>query len=814
MSIKTCLEKLVAAKRVTQKAADDALALHEGLQGRLYPEMGPATADAGAALEAARVMAQAAKEKKLSAAKIAIRQTEILSRMEKHSKGKTAGLMGALVRDNWEDGRVGETINVESHTEAVTKNLLRIVGGALEPYKSTLAGLRQDTETIWNVVDELFGVDTGDQSAKAAAKGFDAATKYAVARVKREGKPLPVLEDWRLPQFWESSRVRKYSEREFTDDLMREYTAGNLKVLDKEGHGEAPGLAVPGIIVNSYQDIRFGRGSSAGGGFSNQLRVFRFQNPETYKRLMKKYGVGDGGLYNTLMGHLGAMAKEIAFTEVLGPQHDKTFARLMEVARRDDAERSAGIGAKIVRSITGNSPLAAQRTYDYLTGALSLPESELMAGIFGGMRNLQTASRLGSAVVAALPGDSVTATLASNFNGIPATAVLARTIKDLATGGAESEEIARQLNLTAASIMESALGSKRFADEIVGSGVTGRLAETVIRLQGLQVWTESLKRSFSMEFMGFAARQADHKFEALDPAFRGFLDRYGFSPADWDKLRATPMLEAEGARFFDVSAVADQRLGDRFMSAVIDERHFAVIEPDARIRQATSGGAKRGTLLGEIVRSATQFKSFPMTLMMTHMMRALTQGSMANRAYRVTQTVLLMTIGGAALAQVQSIIAGRDPQPMAEGRFWLQAFLRGGGGGMLADFVYSSTTRGGQGIYEYLAGPALGTIVASTADAVQTLANKDIWTGDKKLTGKMFAQHLKAWTPGSSLWFSKLATDRLIFDNIQALIDPDYRQSFSRYEKRMKKDFGQQFWWRPGQSTPDRAPDLGRMAGQ
>ena len=76
------------------------------------------------------------------------------------------------------------------------------------------------------------------------------------------------------------------------------------------------------------------------------------------------------------------------------------------------------------------------------------------------------------------------------------------------------------------------------------------------------------------------------------------------------------------------------------------------------------------------------------------------------------------------------------------------------------------------------------------------------------LSGKDLAAHLKAWTPGSSLWYSKLATDRLIFDRIQMMIDPDYRSSFARYERRMKKDFGQTFWWGPGDRLPERGPKL------
>jgi hypothetical protein len=698
---------------------------------------------------------------------------------------------------------MGEAINIESHAEGVTKRLLKMVDGAFEPYRSTMAGLKQDTETIWNVVDEIYGIDTGDVNAKAAAKGFTEATKYAVDRVKKGGKPLSVLEDWRLPQMWDSRQVKKSGERAFLDDLWKEYEAGNLRVIDKAGQGDAPRAAVPGIIQNAFMDITLGKGQGSGaGGFSNQLRVFRFESPETYKTLMKKYGVGDGGLFNTMMGHIQGMGKEIAFVEVLGPQYQNTFEKLLASARDDDALRATSIGQRLQRSITMNSPSAVQRTYDALSGKLGMAQSELIAGIGGGIRNLQTASRLGSAAIAALPGDSVTTMLASNYNAIPATNVLARLMRDLTTNREGTEELAKQLNLTAATVLDTAIGTKRFDDEIIGQGITGRTADAVMRLSGINGWTEGLKRAFSMEFMGLIARQSELKHGDLDPMFRGFLDRYGFTPGDWDVLRAAPHLEAEGSRYFDVNAVADERLADRLMSAVIDERHFAVVEPDSRIRGAMAAGLQRGTIIGEAVRSATQFKSFPMTFMMTHMMRSMTQGDMANRAYRTSQLVLLTTIAGAALVQMQSIIAGRDPNDMSKPQFWVEATMRGGGLGMMGDFVYSSVSRGGEGITQLVTGPGPGALIGATGDLAQTL------TGNKKVSGKTLAQHMKAWTPGSSLWYSKLATDRLVFDGIQSMIDPDYRSSFSRYERRMKKDFGQTFWWAPGDSAPERGPRL------
>ena len=68
---------------------------------------------------------------------------------------------------------------------------------------------------------------------------------------------------------------------------------------------------------------------------------------------------------------------------------------------------------------------------------------------------------------------------------------------------------------------------------------------------------------------------------------------------------------------------------------------------------------------------------------------------------------------------------------------------------------------------------------------------------------------LRSNTPGSSLWYSRLAMDRLIWDQLQELADPEYRRAFKRTEDRARKDYGQDYWWRPGQAAPQRAPDPG-----
>jgi hypothetical protein len=51
--------------------------------------------------------------------------------------------------------------------------------------------------------------------------------------------------------------------------------------------------------------------------------------------------------------------------------------------------------------------------------------------------------------------------------------------------------------------------------------------------------------------------------------------------------------------------------------------------------------------------------------------------------------------------------------------------------------------------------------------------------------------------------------ERLIFDQLEAAIDPNAAQSFRRIEQGARRDYGQRFFWKPGATAPARGPDLG-----
>ena len=69
-------------------------------------------------------------------------------------------------------------------------------------------------------------------------------------------------------------------------------------------------------------------------------------------------------------------------------------------------------------------------------------------------------------------------------------------------------------------------------------------------------------------------------------------------------------------------------------------------------------------------------------------------------------------------------------------------------------------------------------------------------------------------TPGGSLWYIRLAYERMLLDQLQMMVDPDARAAFHRQKRNRKRDYGQEFWWAPGETAPRRAPNHGATIGQ
>ncbi len=168
---------------------------------------------------------------------------------------------------------------------------------------------------------------------------------------------------------------------------------------------------------------------------------------------------------------------------------------------------------------------------------------------------------------------------------------------------------------------------------------------------------------------------------------------------------------------------------------------------------------------------------------------------------------------GALGEQLSQISKGRDPLNMEDPKFWAKSAMRGGGIGLFGDFLFADQNRYGGGIVNSLAGPVLGSQVPAalklTLGNIQELAAE----GEARNAGRELSRFVEANMPGRSLWYARLAMERLIFDELEAAIDPKAAKSFRMIEQRARRDYGQRFFWRPGRPVPDRGPDLEAAVG-
>jgi hypothetical protein len=70
--------------------------------------------------------------------------------------------------------------------------------------------------------------------------------------------------------------------------------------------------------------------------------------------------------------------------------------------------------------------------------------------------------------------------------------------------------------------------------------------------------------------------------------------------------------------------------------------------------------------------------------------------------------------------------------------------------------------------------------------------------------GAALAKDIQTFTPGSTLWYTRLLASRFVFDHIRQQLDPNYASSWQRERDKMMKQYGQDFWWQRG--DPGRAP--------
>jgi len=725
--------------------------------------------------------------------------------------------------------RFGHLADVESRTSALRKLYQAKMSEVYKAFRSTYAGFHRDLSNLEPMIHEKFGKygrDTGNPKAKLLAEQLTRATEYARQRYNAAGGDIPYREDWGWFQSHDPVRIAAVSEQEWMD-----FVKANLamdRMTDVNGLPINPNLLdqqlkqiYSSIVTRGLSDMKAGPpGPKLLASNINQRansRFLVFRDSDAWLAYEKKFGTGN--IYENIITGMDRMARDTAMLEVLGPYPEATvryMEKLIDKGFGEDAiSKSGKLGSKAADKL-GSPKVHLRALYNTVSGRTGITANSKWSQISADVRSIMTASALGGSWFAAI-ADTVTAGVTHRMNGVSPTRALGRVIHMFATNSTEDRLLAANLGFGVEGWASRAIQSQRVLGEAVGSRWTEVLADTALRLAWLSPWTEAGRLGNSVEMLSYLTQEAGKGFDQLKPETQRLFSTHGITPEDWDIFRNTPQWyhPDSGASFIRPEDVLGDtfegrrfEVGNKVQTMLARELEYAIPSSNARVRAMFTYGLPAGTFWGEVMRNTAVFKSFPITIQATHWMRLMSEANPKTKAEYAAWLFLGMTAIGALGEQLTSISRGRDPESFASGGFWRRALVRGGSFGLLGDTLLADQSKYGSSL-DTLLGPVWGLLPQVGG---LTLGNiQQLYEGKDTNAGRELARFTTQNMPGHTTWYARLALERLIFDNLDRLLDPKAERQFSDMERKYYKERSQQFFSKPGSGAAQRLPDLGKM---
>lgn len=757
-----------------------------------------------AAAAAQAVLAQRSKAAQRDLLKIvsAARNDEQIARI----RPKVRSFAAAVVR------RLEEA---DVYAKGMTQDYFSRLMDTIEAAEPRWFGLVEDAAATADFAREVFrGADgsTGNTVAQKGAKAWLETVEAMRVRFNRAGGDIGKLAYGYLPQMHDAQRVLKAGQDAWVN--------GILPLLDRRRYLNADGshmseASLREVMDGAYRTIadegrnKIVPGQQQGSGMranrGSESRVIHFADADAYLKYMADFG--RGGTFGALQGHVRNLAREIALVEEFGPNAELEFRRL------DDKAYAADGGRK--RVFAGITRVSPEQVWKTLSGYTEQAFDPKLADVMGHVRNYTVATKLQGNILSSF-SDVGTLALTARLNKMPELETFGTVMRQF---GGDAQDAANRVGLVADSVVGR---MTLWAESNVGHQWSGRLANATQKLGLMQAWTDALRQGFAVQMSAAYGKLIGKDWASLSKFDRYTMERRGFTQQDWtllqratpEEVRGMPMLTPSAVRAIEgVDEATLDRLASRLLGHFIDESEFAVTNPDLLTRTQKELGTQRGTPEGEFLRSLFLFKSFPVAMINRHVRRAieLQRETGQGLAYGASLMVTLTAFGALSL-QAKDLVAGKDPRPMDNGKFWAASFVQGGGLGIYTDLLYTGMggqNRGGAPNWASIAGPVFGTAF----DAIDvTLGNlgQELQGKDSKF-GAELMRFTRSNLPLVNLWYARGAIDHSFFHAAQDSMSPGY---LSRMRQRARRDWGQDYWWDPGTGLPDRAPDFSNAVGQ
>lgn len=709
-----------------------------------------------------------------------------------------------------------KTISYKTAQETIRGQLYAIFGKTLEDVGKGAFGRQKGAAHLPNIIREIKGVATGDATAKEVADAWLKISDMTVDMFNAAGGSMRRLERF-LPQPHNAVRILEGGEKNYVqfhlDSLdWNETRWPDGSLIKPEQRVELLKRIYQTKITDGASTIDVTKLRGKGKAIGNQLDTHRFmhyKDADAWLGAHERYG--EGTIFDVLKNHIEDMAHKIALVETFGPNPEMTANNLKSIVRKEAAQ----YGPQAVAHAEAVLKNKFEPMFETIMRDNPMDPHSTTGALVTGASNIITSAQLGSAALLAIPGDFMQTVAVRLLNGMGLFSGLDTYFKSLALDPAFQKEIATQSGFVHDEAVMSTYAQSRFTGvATIGPAVTRKISESVMRLSLLSGHTRSARWTVQAEFMGMMHRMKGVEFDKLP--FKRMMERYGITPDEWNAFRNTQSWEPrKGVRFLRPIDVMNsdipnaQGLYRKFQGMIFDEAKAMVPESTIEAGVALKGTTRPDTLAGAVLYSFAMYKNFPLSFQMIYGRMAATAETKMGRVAFYAGLGAGMTMVGAMGTQMREIAKGRDPLPMDNIAFLGKSFLSGGALSIWGDFLFTGVNEYNRGPKDIVAGPlaaALGDTsslvlgdVFQFADSLGSLQDKDF----KSTTLAKSVEYARRYTPGSSIWWARLALERQVFDRLQMLADPKAYQKQRRKVTKQKKDFGNDYWWAPGQAAPN-----------
>lgn len=811
MSFKDCIYGNDLLSKAQKKKILDS---YEGIKSEYLKHSLDVDAAAIAAEKLAGQMADELAKKKLNTIKDLLMwknavMPELQAKKHLYSGKKAKAKFGKFLFGN-ESSHVAKVKleDIAVRNSVVEREHTLMMSDAIEANRSKMAGLTQDTQGFKDVTRALLG-GNASPAAKAMSDSIRQTFDALHRRYKNAGGILGYVENY-FPQQHNSMKVSKVSFDEWKAFILSKIDMSRM-IDFRTGLAMTPAkldALLPdlhaSIVSNGLSELeeRVAAGKTTPGGNASSMaqrrafsRFFVFKDADAFLEYNAKFGNGDEGLFEAMMGHVSSMSRDIAIMESLGPKPELMIERL-----------------KLWSEVGGagqNTKNTLQGMYDVLAGRTSF--NGQLPTWYKAVQSHQDWLRstlLGGAPVAAMT-DSFYGAATAKLNGIPAGKFIKFYGSLLNPLDAADRRIAKRIAFISGSAGGASLSASRMQEGNGGRGVFGFLAGFTNRASGLAAMTDAARQGIVLSTMGHLSelKALGTKWASVEPEIKEAFARWDMGEKDYDNMmKANAYVDADsGADFLrpeDLKAAGFSDTANKYGMWLVDMAQSASNEPRLMTRYITSGGYKKGTWQRAAISSLTMFKSFGLTVMMNHTIPAARRFATSGNPTELMGGILLTTtLMGAMAIQTRDAVYGKTPRDMSDPKFWGAAMMQGGGFGIFGDFLFSDYSRFQNSLAITLAGPQVG-FVSDLARVFKGNFDKAL---DDDQESKFFSdlyQFGKRNIPAVKLWYTRLLMERLFLDQLERTIDPLFDTRMQRIENKMKKEKGQEFWWKPGDAVP------------